>query len=161
MAVVKGKVLYSHLQEPSKEENGFKAKYSVDLIVDSATKDRLLKEGGTLKVNKKTGQEYFNFWSNAKNKEGRLNPPIKVVDAKKHSISAEPGSGSIINVQYNPVEWNFAGKKGIMLALGAVQVIDLQERGVGEFDEVDGYTVSSSAASEFDDLDDFNSDVPF
>lgn len=160
MSIAKGKVLYSHLQEPSKEENGFKAKYSIDLIVDEATRKELIAAGSQPKVNKKTGQEYFNFWSNGKNKNGQFNPPIKVVDAKKQPIAAEPGSGSTVKVQYSAVEWTFAGKKGLMLALGAVQVLDLQERGVGEFDEEEGYSVSSAgkqqAASEFDD-----DDIPF
>jgi hypothetical protein len=162
MAVVKGTVLYSHLQEASKEENGFKSKYSIDLVVDAATKAKLLEEGGSLKINKKTGQEYFNFWSNGKNKEGKINPPIKVVDAKKQSISAEPGQGSVVKVQYSVVEWNFAGKKGTMLALGAVQVLNLQERGVGEFDEEEGYTASGSSSNSSVDASDFDDDdIPF
>ena len=159
MAIAKGKVLYSHLLEPSKEENGFKAKYSVDLVVDEATKKELLAAGGQPKVNKKTGQEYFNFWSNGKNKNGQLYPPIKIVDAKKQSISVEPGSGSVVKVQYNPVEWTFAGKKGIMLALGAVQVITLQERGVGEFEEEDGYVAGGGSPAL--DASDFDDDIPF
>lgn len=162
MAVVKGTVLYSHLTQPSKEENGFKAKYSIDLIVDNETKKELIAAGASPKVNKKTGQEYFNFWSNGKNKQGDFNPPIKIVDAKKQTTNAEPGSGSVVKVQYSVVEWTFANKKGIMLALGAVQIISLQERGIGEFDEEDGYVAGgSSNSAPAVDASDFDDDIPF
>jgi hypothetical protein len=149
MAVATGKAKWAHLLTPTKEDPVFKQRYEIDLYVDEATNARLKSEGITPKVDKETKEEFFKFWSHYKRKDGTINPPIRIVDTRGNKIEEDPGNGSIVKVQYNPVEWKFANKVGIMGALMAVQVKTLVSRTKDEFD------YDEDVSEEFDD------DIPF
>lgn len=152
MSVVKGKCKWSKLLTPSKEEGPFKSKYSIDLFVDAETREKLVSEGLEPKVTKDTKEEFFQFWTHGKKKDGTANPPIRVIDPLKNKLDEEPGNGSLVKVQYQPIEWEFLKKKGIMGALQGVQVLKLISRNKDEFEEED---VPSEVAENFDD------DIPF
>jgi len=62
------------------------------------------------------------------------------------------GNGSVVNVKYNPYEWEFAGRKGIGANLNAIQVVDLVpysggdlENELADFEVVtDGFSTEDS-----------------
>ena len=59
-------------------------------------------------------------------KSGALNRAPTLVDAQKRAMmNTAVGNGSVVNVKYNPYEWEFAGRKGIGANLNAIQVVDL------------------------------------
>ena len=147
---MQGKCQYAKLVEPSEAKGPFKSKYSIDLYVDEKTMSEAHEMGLDTKVDKKSGKEFIRFWTNGTTKSGEKAAPVKVVDAKKHAMSDDPGNGSVVNVQFTPVEWEFAGKTGIFGALSAIQVIKLIPKVADEFGEEEGY-VDGEAVSEFDD----------
>lgn len=153
--IARGKCKWAKLQEPSEAENGFKSKYSIDLFVDDKEKAKLLDAKIPMKTEKKSGEEFFRFWSSGDNKQGKRNKPIKVVDSKKKPILDEIGNGSVVLVQYKPFEYNNM-QKGVMGALEQVMVMKLIPQIEDEFTEEDGgyvaeTTIPAEVSEEFED----------
>lgn len=155
MSVARGTAQYAKLQEPSEEGGGFKSKYSIDLFVDAPTRAKLIKEGLAPKKEKKdreeTGREFFRFWTSGKNKKGKVNPPVRIVDKFKAKVETEVGNGSDVSVQYTAFEYDTMGNQGIIGILQAVLVHDMRGSTADEFE----YEEAPELDGEFDD------DVPF
>ena len=129
---MQGKCKYAKLLVPSKEEGGFKSKYSIEMYVSDADMQFAKDEGIDTKEDKE-GVEFIRFWTNGKRKDGTANPPVRIVDLNKKVLEDDPGNGSVVNVQYTPVPWKFGQRTGIFGALGAVQVVKLIPKLADEF----------------------------
>lgn len=145
MAVVTGKCKWAKLLTPSEATKDFKSKYTINLYVDEQAKKKLIAEGLKPKVDKETKEEFFVFWTSGAKKDGTINPPVRLIDTLKQPITEEPGNGSVVSVQYIPVEYSTLGNKGFFGALQGVQVKTMISRMADEFE------VEDDVANEFDD----------
>ncbi len=99
---------------------------------------------------KNVGDDSRNFITakmKVKRKDGMVNDPPKVVDAKLNPMKdVLVGNGSKVNVSYRPFEWTFGNKSGFSAGLNSVQVLELVEynpNGNSEFAVEEGYTNNS------------------
>ena len=82
--------------------------------------------------------------------DGTATEPPVVVDAKKNPFSGIVGNGSKVKVVFATKEWESFGTKGVAAKLRKVQILDLvpyEAEDLEDFDEEDGFTATSTAAS--------------
>ena len=150
MAVIQGKAYWASVQAPN--DKFPPPKYCIDLVVDEATAATLRAEG--LKVEEKEGQGLtLKAKRNQFRKDGTLNTKPNVVDANKKPFEDLIGNGSLVNLQYNPYDWEFAGNKGKSADLVGVQVL--------EHVAFSGTSDEFEAAAETPDVDDGEFDDEF
>jgi len=101
------------------------ATYETDLVIDESNAETLRADGITVK--EKDGK----LWVKAKRKQfrtdGTLNTKPNCVDANKKPFTDLIGNGSLVNLQVNAFDWEFAGKKGRSLDFVGIQVFYLVE----------------------------------
>lgn len=154
--IVKGKAEFASLHQPNTK---FSPVYCIDVIVDDDAATTLEGQGLTVKrdATDKNGNprgHVFKVKRNAYRKDGTMNRKPNVVGPDgKTPFDELVGNGSIVNVQYNPYEWEFAGKKGTSADLVGVQVVEhVPYKGNdSEFEAVEAEANPAEAApSEFD-----------
>lgn len=159
--IVKGKAEFASVHQPNTR---FSPQYCIDVIVDDESAKILEGQGLTVKRNAtdKNGRVRGNVFKckrNAYRKDGTANRKPNIVGPDgKTPFEELIGNGSTVNVQYNPYEWEFAGKKGTSADLVGVQIVEhVPYRGMeSEFEAAEGNAnPASDTPSEFDD------DVPF
>lgn len=134
MSIVQGKAFWASVQSPN--EKFPPPKYTIDLVVDEETAEKLRAEG--LNVVNREGQGLtLKAKRNQFRKDGTLNTKPNIVDANKEKFEDLVGNGSIINLQYNAYDWEFAGKTGRSADLVGVQILELVPYGGDEFEQVE------------------------
>ena len=148
MAIVKGTAYWAHVQRANTR---FDPVYSIDLIIDQETAEKL--EGEGLNVREDDRGVFCVFKRKAEKKDGSPNVKPAVVDAAGNPFTGEVGNGSVVNVQYRPFNWTFGNKKGTGADLIGVQVLELNEYAEDkiQFEEQDGFIASQNVENAFDD----------
>ena len=121
MAVINGKAYWASVQAPN--DKFPPPKYEMDVVVDEATAEVLRADGLTVKDKEGQGLT-FKVKRNQFRKDGTLNNKPNCVDANKRPFEDLIGNGSVVNVQYNPFDWEFAGKTGRSADFVGVQVME-------------------------------------
>ena len=101
-------------------------KYSLDLVLDDETADRLKTEGFNVRDNKEYSP-FITIKREVNRKDGSANAVPKLVDADKNPLDCKVGNGSDVTVQCRPYDWTFGDRSGRNLDLQAVQVNNLIE----------------------------------
>lgn len=153
MAIVQGVAYWTHVPKPNTR---FEPVYSVDLVVDQETAQKLEQEG--LNVKEDDRGLVCVFKRKVYDKNGKERPAPALVDAKKQPFNGTVGNGSTVNVQYRPFAWTFGNKKGISADLIGIQVLELNEYAEDkiDFEEEDGFEAEAVMDEVFGD-----DDVPF
>lgn len=155
MAIVQGTAEWCSVQEPN---TTFEPVYCIDVIVDDDTATALEGQGLTVKRDAvdKDGNARGNVFKvkrKAFRKGGVPNQKPNCVDAKNQPFNDLIGNGSLVNVQYNVFNWEFAGKKGTSADFVGVQVLKHvpMQTNSPEFEAVEEPdTPAAITASEFD-----------
>ena len=127
MSVISGKAYWASIVAPNTtfDSDGV---WSIDVCnLDKKNLDLVKKDGLTVKNKGDDRGDFVTVKRKVRNqKSGELNRAPTVVDAQKRAMmNTAVGNGSVVNVKYNPYEWEFAGRKGIGANLNAIQVVDL------------------------------------
>jgi hypothetical protein len=127
MSVISGKAYWASIVAPNTtfDSDGV---WSIDVCnLDKKNLDIVKKDGLTVKNKGDDRGDFVTIKRKVRNqKSGELNRAPTLVDAQKRAMmNTAVGNGSVVNVKYNPYEWEFGGRKGIGANLNAVQVIDL------------------------------------
>ena len=127
MSVISGKAYWASIVAPNTtfDSDGV---WSIDVCnLDKKNLDIVKKDGLTVKNKGDDRGDFVTIKRKVRNqKSGELNRAPTLVDAQKRAmLNTAVGNGSVVNVKYNPYEWEFGGRKGIGANLNAVQVIDL------------------------------------
>lgn len=152
MAVVKGTAYWTHVPKPNTR---FEPVYSVDLVVDPDTAQKLEQEG--LNVKEDDRGLVCIFKRKVYDRHGKERPAPVLVDAKKQPFNGQVGNGSTVNVQYRPFSWTYGNKKGVSADLIGIQVLELNEYAEDkiDFEELEGFEAENIG----DDI--FGDDAPF
>jgi len=145
--VIQGKAHWCSVQAPN--DKFPPPVYVVDLEVDESNAATLRADGITVK--EKDGLLFIKAKRKQFRKDGTLNTKPNCVDANKRPFEDLIGNGSLVNLQVNAFDWEFAGKKGRSLDFVGIQVLDLVEFS-GTKDEFEAGNASSPdvADGEFD-----------
>ena len=127
MSVISGKAYWASIVAPNTtfDSDGV---WSIDVCnLDKKNLGIVNKDGLTVKNKGDDRGDFVTVKRKVRNqKSGELNRAPTVVDAQKRTMmNTAVGNGSVVNVKYNPFDWDFGGRKGIGANLNAVQVIDL------------------------------------
>ena len=127
MSVISGKAYWASIVAPNTtfDSDGV---WSIDVCnLDKKNLCIVNKDGLTVKNKVDDRGDFVTVKRKVRNqKSGELNRAPTVVDAQKRAMmNTAVGNGSVVNVKYNPFDWDFGGRKGIGANLNAVQVIDL------------------------------------
>ena len=127
MSVISGKAYWASIVAPNTtfDSDGV---WSIDVCnLDKKNLDIVKKDGLTVKNKGDDRGDFVTVKRKVRNqKSGELNRAPTLVDAQKRAMmNTAVGNGSVVNVKYNPFDWDFGGRKGIGANLNAVQVIDL------------------------------------
>jgi len=159
--IVKGTAEFASVHQPNTR---YTPVYCIDLIVDDETATRLEKEGLPVKRNvvDKKGRNRGNVFKvkrNAYRKDGTMNTKPNIVGPDgKTPFEELIGNGSKVNVQYNPFDWEFAGKKGRSADLVGVQVVN-HVAYTGNENEFEAAEADANPATPSD--SEFDDDTPF
>jgi len=121
--------------------------YVTDLVVDEANAATLRAAGITVK--EKDGELFVKAKRKQFRKDGTLNTKPNCVDAQKRPFTDLIGNGSLVNLQVNVFDWEFAGKTGKSLDFVGIQVLELVEFS-GTKDEFEASDTPDVADGEFD-----------
>ena len=127
MSVISGTAYWASIVAPNTtfDSDGV---WSIDVCnLDKKNLDIVKKDGLTVKNKGDDRGDFVTIKRKVRNrKSGELNRAPTLVDAQKRAMmNTAVGNGSVVNVKYNPYEWEFAGRKGIGANLNAIQVVDL------------------------------------
>lgn len=140
------RVKYAKLIRPGQAfDEGQPDLWSVNMYVTDEDKVTLKKIGASPKEDK-NGSEYFIAKRNVRNKKQEDVKPPALVNAKKEPFTEEVGNGSVCNVAVTPFAWSKGAKRGVLLYLNAVQVVNHVPltSGVDAFDVVDTATAEKA-----------------
>ena len=145
--VIQGLAMWCSVQAPN--DKFPPPVYVTDLIVDEANAATLTAAG--IKVKDVDGELSVKAKRKQFRKDGTLNTKPNCVDANKRPFGDLIGNGSLVNLQVNPYDWEFAGKKGRSLDFVGIQVLELVEFSGGNKDEFEASDVAPDVADgEFD-----------
>jgi len=145
--VIQGKAMWCAVQAPN--DKFPPPVYVVDLVVDESNAATLRAAG--IEVKDKDGVLSVKAKRKQFRKDGTLNTKPNCVDAQKRPFEALIGNGSLVNLQVNPFDWEFAGKTGRSLDFVGIQVLELVEFS-GTSDEFEASEVAPDVADgQFDD----------
>ena len=130
MAMIQGKARWFKVL--GKPVDGFdpgekNKQWEFDLIVDEATKAKILELNPKAKFREtKDGETFYKWTKRAYNKDGEANKPIRVVDAEGNDWDRKimVGNDSVVNVKFNVREWDFGKKHGTSFDILAIQIWD-------------------------------------
>ena len=118
--VIQGKAHWASVQTPN--DKFPPPVYCVDLEIDEANAATLRADGITVK--EKDGMLTVKAKRKQFRKDGTLNTKPNCVDGQKRPFEDLIGNGSLVNLQVNAFDWEFAGKKGRSLDFVGIQVLD-------------------------------------
>ena len=121
--VIQGKAHWASVQAPN--DKFPPPVYCVDLEIDESNAATLRAVGITVK--EKDGLLFVKAKRKQFRKDGTLNTKPNCVDAQKRPFESLIGNGSLVNLQVNVFDWEFADKKGKSLDFVGIQVLDLVE----------------------------------
>ena len=139
--------MWSKLGKPEQSFDKTYTQWSVVVLVDDATSEKMVKAGmtGAGKTTTVDGTDVPSIRMNRKThwkKSGDEKTPVKVVDMYGQDLDPRTiGNGSVANIQYTATPYDFNGKKGRSVELVAVQIIELVEYKA---------SASATAGNEFD-----------
>lgn len=119
--VIQGKAMWCSVQSPN--DKFPPPVYCVDLYIDDTNAEMLRSQG--IKVKEKEGKLYVKAKRNQFRKDGTLNTKPNCVDSNKNPFEDLVGNGSLVNLQVNIFDWEFAGKTGKSLDFVGLQVLEL------------------------------------
>ena len=127
MSVISGEAYWASIVAPNTtfDSDGV---WSIDVCnLDKKNLGIVNKDGLTVKNKGDDRGDFVTIKRKVRNqKSGELNRAPTLVDAQKRAmLNTAVGNGSVVNVKYNPYEWEFGGRKGIGANLNAIQVVDL------------------------------------
>jgi hypothetical protein len=139
------RVKYAKVIKPGKAYDDSKPEeWSVNMYVTDEDTAALVAAGVACKEDK-DGHEYYLAKRATKNSKGDAIKPPMVVDSKKAPFTDDIGNGSVCNIAVTLFPWerDKGKRKGILLYLNAVQVVNhvaYNAGGTDVFDVVDGNT---------------------
>ena len=134
MAILEGTAYWASVTTPN---TTFEPVYSVNLVVDNATADKLQADGFTIKQMDEGPAIVIKRKVNGPN--GMVRPAPKLVDKNKQPLDCNIGNGSSVKVQYKEWESNWKGKLFKGLDFQAMQVLNLIEVGTPDGAEFDSF----------------------
>jgi hypothetical protein len=143
MAVQEGIAYWSYV---TRANTTFEPVYTVDLVVDDAVANDFASRGVKVKdlsVKDEDGVPQYVGKAivvkrKVNGKNGTRTPP-KLFNKSKEPMDATVGNGSLVRVQYNEYDWEYAGKTGTSLDFQAMQVLDLVSVKAQDGDELNPF----------------------
>ena len=138
------RVKYAKVIRPAKNmEEGKPDLWEVNMYLTDEDRDALMARGINPKEDK-DGNEYWVAKRSTVSKSGDVVKPPQIVAANKGQwAGGDIGNGSVCNIAVTPFNWTFGKKKGILLYLNALQVVNhvpYSAGGTDVFDAVEGNT---------------------
>ena len=103
----------------------FEPVYQVNLIVDRDTADKYRAEGCSIREMEEGPALVIKRKVNGPN--GMIRNAPKLLDKEGNDLDILIGNGSKVKVQFNPFEWEYAGKTGTSLDFQAIKILELVE----------------------------------
>ncbi len=104
----------------------FEPKYTIDLVVDNDTAQKLKTEGFSVKFDKEEGPT-ITMKRLVNGPNGMVRKAPKLLDKNKNELDCQVGNGSKVRVQFNEYEGENKYGPYAGLDLQAIQVLDLVE----------------------------------
>ncbi len=118
--VIQGQAMWCSVQAPN--DKFPPPVYVTDLIVNEETADMLRKDG--VKIKDVDGKFTVKAKRKQFRKDGTLNTKPNCVDKDKKPFEDLVGNGSLVNLQVNVFDWEFAGNRGRSLDFVGLQVLE-------------------------------------
>lgn len=129
--IVRGTAFYASVHKV----NAYSGKYSIELAVDDATRDNLVKKGlkparrqtGDLvkQEGMPEGTTIFKFSRKPMKTADVANPAPAVVDSDNKQSRVLIGNGSEVQIEVDLKDYDFKGKKGTSNDLVGIQILNL------------------------------------
>jgi|TARA_R100000093_G_C1945623_1_gene74378 hypothetical protein len=145
MSVISGEAYWAHVIVPNTKFNT-DGEWSIEICnLDKTNKGIAEADGLTIKNKNDERGEFVTLKQYARTKEGAFRA-ISVKDSERNPFPSEKriGNGSKVNASYFPKPYTQYGG-GVKGYLNAVQVVDLVEYSVDDFDVVPGGYVSNGS----------------
>jgi hypothetical protein len=120
MAIEEGLAYWTSATVPNTK---FEPVYQTNLLVDRDTAEKYRAEGCSIREMDEGPALVIKRKVNGPN--GMVRNAPKLFDKDKQPLDELVGNGSKVRVQFNPYDWEYAGKQGRSLDFQAMQVIDL------------------------------------
>jgi len=122
MAIEEGLAYWASVTTPNTR---YEPVYQVNLIVDQDIAEKYRAEGCTIRDMEEGPALVIKRKVNGPN--GMIRQAPKLFDADKKPLDELIGNGSKVKIQFNPYDWEYAGKTGRSLDFQAMQVLELVE----------------------------------
>lgn len=122
MATVTGTAYWASVLTPNTQ---YEPVYTVNLVVDQDTAKKFAAKGVPIKEMEEGPAIIIKRKVNKAKGGTRLAPTL--VDRRAIPLNAMVGNGSKVKVQYEPFDWEYAGKTGTSLDFVGMQVLELVE----------------------------------
>tara|TARA_R100001082_G_scaffold14160_1_gene7266 strand:+ start:1046 stop:1483 length:438 start_codon:yes stop_codon:yes gene_type:complete len=145
MAIEEGLAYWTSAKSPNTK---FEPVYQTNLVVDRDTAEKYRAEGCSIREMEEGPALVIKRKVNGPN--GMVRNAPKLFDKDKKPLDELVGNGSKVRVQFNPYDWEYAGKSGRSLDFQAMQVLDLITFEGRSVDGAElGYEESDEDGSEF------------
>ena len=122
MAIEEGLAYWASVTTPNTR---YEPVYQVNLIVDQDIAEKYRAEGCTIRDMEEGPALVIKRKVNGPN--GMIRQAPKLFDVEKKPLDELIGNGSKVKIQFNPYDWEYAGKPGRSLDFQAMQVLELVE----------------------------------
>jgi|TARA_R100000687_G_scaffold81925_2_gene79892 hypothetical protein len=122
MAIEEGLAYWASVTTPNTR---YEPVYQVNLIVDQDIAEKYRAEGCTIRDMEEGPALVIKRKVNGPN--GMIRQAPKLFDVEKKPLDELIGNGSKVKIQFNPYDWEYAGKTGRSLDFQAMQVLELVE----------------------------------
>jgi len=122
MAIEEGLAYWASVTTPNTR---YEPVYQVNLIVDQDVAEKYRAEGCTIRDMEEGPALVIKRKVNGPN--GMIRQAPKLFDVEKKPLDELIGNGSKVKIQFNPYDWEYAGKTGRSLDFQAMQVLELVE----------------------------------
>tara|TARA_R100000781_G_scaffold95851_2_gene59959 strand:+ start:968 stop:1402 length:435 start_codon:yes stop_codon:yes gene_type:complete len=120
MAIEEGLAYWTSAKSPNTK---FEPVYQTNLVVDRDTAEKYRAEGCSIREMEEGPALVIKRKVNGPN--GMVRNAPKLFDKDKKPLDELVGNGSKVRVQFNPFDWEYAGKSGRSLDFQAMQVLEL------------------------------------
>ena len=122
MAIEEGLAYWASVTTPNTR---YEPVYQVNLVVDQDTAEKYRAEGCSIRDMEEGPALVIKRKVNGPN--GMIRQAPKLFDADKKPLDELIGNGSKVKIQFNPYDWEYAGKTGKRLDFQAMHVLALVE----------------------------------
>jgi hypothetical protein len=122
MAIEEGLAYWASVTTPNTR---YEPVYQVNLVVDQDIAEKYRAEGCSIRDMEEGPALVIKRKVNGPN--GMIRQAPKLFDADKKPLDELIGNGSKVKIQFNPYDWEYAGKTGKSLDFQAMQVLELVE----------------------------------